>query len=211
MKRALATLAVGSLAVLASACSSEDGQAEPQDSPAPSVSSSAPASSQATSDLPHSGAPAVDNPLPESTLSGDPCNALTPEQVKTALGEEASQGERDDREELGKACRWSNISAHSSFIVGFQTETEGLSSTYANAKPQVEAFTEVAPVEGYPAVTYKTGAEDPMCTAVVGVANEYAVSVTGTLGTDAEREGKDPCGPVQQVAGWVVSGLKANS
>ncbi|MCR3722407.1 MULTISPECIES: DUF3558 domain-containing protein [Prauserella salsuginis group] len=211
MKRALATLAVGSLAVLASACSGEDGQAEPQGSPAPSVPSSAPASSEATSDLPHSGAPAVDNPLPESAVSGDPCDTLTREQVTTALGEGAEPGKRTDKEELGTSCRWTHLSAQSSFIVGFLTETgEGLSSTYANAKPQSEVFNEVAPVEEYPAVTYKSRAEAPMCTAVVGIANEYAVSVTGTLGTDAEREGKDPCKPVQEVASWVVSNLKAN-
>ncbi|TWH20618.1 uncharacterized protein DUF3558 [Prauserella rugosa] len=96
--------------------------------------------------------------------------------------------------------------------MGFQTEHgEGLSATYANAKPQAEEFNEVQPIEGYPAVTYKMKADAPMCTAIVGVANEYSVSVTGTLGTQAEENGKNPCEPVQQVASWVVANLKAQS
>lgn len=211
MKRVLTVLAVGSLAVLATACSTEDGQAEPQD-PASSVSSSAPASSQAASDLPHSGAPAVDNPLPRSVLSGDPCQALTPEQVKAALGDGASNGERRDLEELGPRCRWSNTEAQSSFVVTFQTaHGEGLSTTYANAKPQMPVFNEVGPIEGFPAVVYKKSDTDPMCTTMVGLADEYAISVTGTLGVDAEEAGKDSCEPGQQVASWVVANLKAQS
>lgn len=210
MKRVLATLAVGSLAVLATACSGEAGQAEPEVSSA--SSSSAPSSSQASSGLPHSGAPAVDNPLPESAVSGDPCQALTPEQVKTALGDGASQGERKDEPSLGPSCRWTHLSRQSSMVVGFQTEPgDGLSSTYANAKPQAEEFNEAAPIDGYPAVTYRMNTDMPMCTAMVGIANEYAISVTGTLGVNAERNGTDPCEPVQQVASWVVANLKAQS
>ncbi len=211
MKRVLTVLAVGSLAVLAPACSAEDGQAEPQDA-ASSVPSSAAASSQAASDLPHSGAPAVDNPLPRSVLSGDPCQALTPEQVKAALGDNASTGKRQNIDGLGPRCDWNNTDALASFAVTFQTEPgEGLSATYANAKPQMPVFNEVGPIEGFPAVVYKKSDTDPMCTTMVGLSDEYAISVTGTLGVDAEEKGKDSCEPGQQVASWVVANLKAQS
>lgn len=211
--RKLATLTLGALAVLATACSSEDGQAEPQLSTSAAMPSSAPASNDATSDLPHSGAPAVDNPLPESVVSGDPCQSLDREQVTTALGEGASNGQRDDLEELGPRCRWTNQDTIASFVVTFQTaHREGLSTTYANVKPQAAAFNEVPPIEGYPAVTYQANeAGGPMCSVMVGIANEYAISVTGTLSTESEQAGKDSCEPVQQVASWVVSNLKAQS
>ena len=210
MKRLLVTLVVGSLAVLATACSTEDGQPEPEVLSA--SPSSAAASSEASSELPHSGAPAVDNPLPESVVSGDPCQALTPEQVKTALGDGASQGERQDLDGLGPRCRWTHLSNQSSFAVTFQTEPgEGLSATYANAKPQMPVFNEVGPIEGFPAIEYKKSDTDPMCTTMVGLADEYAISVTGTIGVDAEQEGKDSCKPGQQVASWVVANLKARS
>ncbi|KMS68257.1 hypothetical protein ACZ91_66915, partial [Streptomyces regensis] len=174
--------------------------------------SSAPASSGAPSELPHSGAPAVHNPLPESVVSGDPCQALTPEQVKTALGDGVSQGQRSDVEELGARCRWSHSSNQSAITVGFQTETgQGLSAVYANTQPRMPVFNEIDPIEGYPAVEFKESDTDPMCTTMVGIADEYAISVSGTLGADAEQEGKDSCKPGQQVASWVVANLKAQS
>ncbi|WP_084706097.1 DUF3558 family protein [Prauserella rugosa] len=212
MTRKLGTLALGALAVLATACSSEEGQAEPRD-PASEAPSSAAASSEAASDLPHSGAPAVENPLPESALSGDPCDALTRKQITDALGEGASpDGERRDLEQLGPRCRWTNIGSGASFVVTFQTaHGEGLSTTYANAKPQMPVFNEVDPIEGFPAVAYKESESDPMCTTMVGISNEQAVSVTGTISSESEQEGTDSCGPVQQITSWVVSNIKTQS
>ena len=60
------------------------------------------------SELPHSGAPAVADPLPESALPSDPCEVLTPQQVKEALGEGATEGERRDLDGLGPGCGWGN-------------------------------------------------------------------------------------------------------
>ncbi|WP_084706098.1 DUF3558 domain-containing protein [Prauserella rugosa] len=184
MRRGFALVAAGSLVVLATACSTEDEQPEPEVLSA--SPSSAPTGSPAPSGLPHSGAPAVDNPMPASVLSGDPCQILTAEQVKTALGDNASSGVRHDLDELGPRCRWSNTEARASFVVTFQTaHKQGLSTTYANVKPQAAAFNEVAPIDGYPAVTYQDQeAGGPMCTAMVGLSDEYAVSVTGTIGRD---------------------------
>lgn len=51
-------------------------------------------SSSTNADLPQSGGPAVSDPLPESVIAGDPCEALTRQQVEQALGGNAPQSER---------------------------------------------------------------------------------------------------------------------
>src|SRR4051794_1560101 len=99
MRRPVIAAVVAAAAVLLSACTGGGGGG--------SESSSQPVPSSSAAALPFSGAPKVPNPLPASVLGGDPCtDALTPEQVKTAIGIE-KQGERDDLPALGAGCRWS--------------------------------------------------------------------------------------------------------
>lgn len=205
MRRVIAALATGSAALVAAGCSGETGgAAEP-----PAADSSASSSpSTGSSALPNSGAPAVTSPLPESVLSGDPCEALTRQQIADALGEGASQGERRDLDTVGPGCDWhAATSGDGGFVVSFNTASrQGLSEVYANAKPQMDVFRELEPIEGFPAVAYKRGDAARECTVDVGLANEYTVSITSTQST--AKEGKaDSCEGTETVASWLVGNL----
>ncbi|WP_282771457.1 DUF3558 family protein, partial [Saccharomonospora viridis] len=85
---------VGAVVLLVAGCSAtSDGTASPA-SQDPGVSQSVSSSSSESQSpsggqLPHSGAPAVSDPLPESAIPEDPCDAFTREQVEYALGDDA--------------------------------------------------------------------------------------------------------------------------
>ncbi|MCP2255643.1 Protein of unknown function (DUF3558) [Prauserella aidingensis] len=209
MKRIIVSLAACAL-LLTAACSSEaDGQAEPTGSaPTPPASSKAESSPSASSDLPHSGAPAVENPLPEAVLEEHPCDAaLTPQQLDDALGKEGVQQETKDTG-AGPGCDWSNPERFSGLQVGYNTATrEGLSAFYQNTKPKSAVFQEADPVAGFPAVEFQPSVGSDFCTTAVGLADEYSVSVTVTVGD----EGADPCQGAARVAADVVGNLKAKA
>ncbi|WP_255375505.1 DUF3558 domain-containing protein [Saccharomonospora sp. CUA-673] len=198
--------------VLTGCAEGSDGQAEPASEAAAESSEVEPNSSDpgGSSDLPHSGAPAVADPLPKSALPQDPCDAVTPQQVETILGQQA-QGERADQEETGLRCRWTD-GAGAGFDIGYATETgQGLSAFYANTQPQMEIFQAVDPVSGFPAVEYKTGHDDSLCTVVVGLADDYAVGASVAQTVEANAEGQDPCEPAAKVAELVVENLGTNA
>ncbi|WP_277670336.1 DUF3558 family protein, partial [Saccharomonospora viridis] len=103
MGRVSAVVGVG-LAVLAVAGCSEgvDGDAAPtsESSVSESVGPTSTSAQGSGSGLPHSGAPAVADPLPESALPSDPCEVLTPQQVEEILGEGAAAGKRADLDQV---------------------------------------------------------------------------------------------------------------
>ncbi|GAA1234254.1 DUF3558 domain-containing protein [Prauserella halophila] len=205
MRRAGALLAAGAAAVLVAGCSGEStGQPEP--APMSSTGSSAPSSaggSSAGSDLPHSGAPEVTNPLPESVLSGDPCQALTRDQQEWALGSDVSDGKRRDIDILGPRCSWDNDGG--GFTLSFLTVTRGgLSVNYANAKDAGNPLREVDPVQGLPTITLPD--QDVGCSAVVGLADEYAVSVTVAI--DDPDDDTHACDSALRLSDMVVGNLK---
>ncbi|GAA1241615.1 DUF3558 domain-containing protein [Prauserella halophila] len=214
MKRLAGAVAAGSVLLVAGCSGGSAGEAEPMPSSvaeSPSTVSGSPSSAASGpgQDLPHSGAPAVSNPLPESVLSGDPCDALTLEQVEAALGEGASDGERQDQNATGPGCSWSNRDTGAGFTVGFSTVTrEGLSAQYANTKPQMPVFREIDPIGGFPALQFKKGPDDTICTVAVGLADEYSMTVTGSSSYEAEQDGKDPCVAAERTAETVVENLK---
>src|SRR3954468_7758543 len=110
--------ALGCVALLVTGCSG----GTPATNPTP-TSASAPGSSSSATTLPFAGAPKVANPLPASVLSGDPCtDALTPEQVKTAIGVEV-QGKRKDVAALGPYCSWFNPASLGRVAVSFTINT----------------------------------------------------------------------------------------
>lgn len=207
MRRVVAALAAGSAVFVAAGCSGDTGGAAELSPTAGSSASSSP--SAGGSDLPHSGAPAVENPMPESVLSGDPCEALTRQQITDALGNDASQGERRDLEPVGPGCSWSAaLAGDGSFTLGFNTATrEGLSAVYANAKPKMGVFRELAPIEGFPAVAYKRTEDARDCTVDVGLADEYTVSITSTQSTAKEGQA-DSCEGTETVMSWLMGNLK---
>ena len=83
-----------------------------------------------------------------------------------------------------------------------------LSAAYANAKPRSAIFREVGPVDRFPAVAYKDSEDDRMCTVVVGLADDYAISATVSLSFEKEDAGIDSCGPAERIAATVVGNLK---
>ncbi|EHY88832.1 DUF3558 domain-containing protein [Saccharomonospora azurea] len=213
MKRVAAVLSVGLLTLTVASCSEES----PGEGPASNYSVSAsggPTSQSVPSDpaLPHSGAPAVVDPLPESALSDHPCDVLTPEQVQQALGSGASTGSPSDLEQVGPGCDWGNVESLGGMQIGFSTVSRaGLSAQYANTKPQVKVFRELASVGGFPAVAFKASENDRVCTVAVGLADEYSITSTVGLSAEKEAEGVDSCVPAEKVAEMVVGNLKAKA
>ncbi|CAM3200508.1 DUF3558 domain-containing protein [Saccharomonospora xinjiangensis] len=209
MKRMGAVLC-GCAVVVAAGCSAEQsGEAAPKLGASMSHSASSPGSPG----LPHSGAPAVTDPLPESVLSDHPCEVLTPEQVQQALGRGASAGERKDLEPIGPGCDWSNSeNLGAGFQIGFSVVSrQGLSAQYANTKPQKAIFRELPSVAGFPAVAFKESEDNRHCTVAVGLANEYSITATVSLSFEKESEGTDSCVPAEKVAAMVVGNLKAKA
>ncbi|MCP2252932.1 Protein of unknown function (DUF3558) [Prauserella aidingensis] len=214
MRYLVRTAALAAVAVVATACSSEsDGQAQPEpSSTAGSMPSAAPSSAAGSGqELPHSGAPAVTDPLPKSVLDGDPCtDALTEDQAKEILGD-AVTSEDDDLRPLGPGCHWSNQETLASFGLNYDVRTgQGLSGAYANAQSRRQ-FTEIAPIGGFPAVQYHESDVDRACTTVVGLADEYAVVMSLAVGTKGAEEGDDPCEAGRLVMERVVGNLKAKA
>ncbi|MFJ9782168.1 DUF3558 domain-containing protein [Amycolatopsis sp. NPDC101161] len=199
-----ATIAAG--ATLLTACTGKDALTG---SPTP-----APASTS-NSELPNSGAPKVDNPLPAKVLDGSPCDsAITAEQVKGYLGQSDAPQPKDS--ELGPYCEWSSTSGSGAgILVGYETKTgQGISLTYKNVKPKAKRWVDdLEPVQGYPAVGYVDvgTADNRTCVITVGVSDELAYSVSLTLGDKAAGEGKDACQLGRGVADTVLTNLKARA
>jgi hypothetical protein len=168
-------------------------------------------------DLPNSGAPKVENPLPAKVLDGSPCDsALTTEQLAGYLGQPSAPKEKD--ESLGPSCTWSSESGSGAgLLVGYETKTgQGISLTYKNVKPKAARWVDdLEPVGGYPVVGYVDTGIDPehkrSCVITVGVSDELAYSVSLTLGDKAAGEGKDACQLGRGVADTVLTNLKARA
>src|SRR5690606_7943084 len=205
MGRVSAVVGVGLVLAVAGCSEGVGGDAAPTSESSVSVStvpsSSASAGAARGSGLPHSGAPAVADPLPESALPSDPCEVLTPQQVEEILGEGAAAGKRADLDGLGPGCDWGNQDTLGGFRIGFHTvNRQGLSASYANVKPRSAIFREVGPVDRFPAVAYKDSEDDRMCTVVVGLADDYAISATVSLCFEKEEAGYDSCGTAERIS-----------
>jgi len=139
-------------------------------------------------------------------LSGDPCtDALTPEQVKTAIGVEV-QGKRKDVAALGPYCSWFNPASLGRVAVSFTINThDGLSSVYQNTKPQSPNWKELPAIQGFPAVVTDFTTSD--CAISVGLADEFTIDVSGDLG-ESKRGKVDPCDITSQFADLMVTTLK---
>jgi hypothetical protein len=201
-RRSLAVFA-GTIVILAAAgCNGS-----PSTTGTPSAQSTTSSTGQG---LPYAGAPKVANPLPESVLSGDPCaDALTPSQVKEALGVEVT-GESGTTSGIGRKCDWSNADTTAVLTVFFVTEAkQGLSGVYANSKPQAVKWQPLAPIQGFPAVAYLTPGPDPktFCTVTVGIADDLSVDVALALGRSAHGS-VDPCSVAPKAADAVVTTLR---
>lgn len=149
----------------------------------------------------------MNDPLPATVLSGDPCDALTRQQVQQALGEDAPRGTPKSTE-AGPGCNWQDSRSGAGFTVFFSNVTgEGLSGYYANTRPRMKVWRELRPIDGLPAVAYKTADDDLLCSVAVGLADDLAIDVVGGFGHAADGQA-DPCGGMRALAEAVVQNLK---
>lgn len=176
--------------------------------PTPSAST---APSPAAASLPYAGAPKVDQPLPPSVLSGNPCqDALTQPQIKEILGT-TTPPKPEDISATGPSCRWGNLDSGAGLTVFYDIRThQGLSSVYQNTKPKTTTWRTLPPIHGLPAVAWSiyTGVGvDDSCDVSVGTADDYTVDAALTLGRG--KAGKaDPCELTAKVADMVVTNLR---
>lgn len=158
------------------------------------------------------GAPAVASPLPASLIKGDPCKALTAEQVKTLFsGVEPDVGPARD---TGAAmqCTWANLDRGSS--VGIQLVyawENGLDTVYSK-KAEAELFEELEPVQGYPVVAYgpTDDRQTGRCNLAVGIADDAAFEADVKV-ADAKAGEVDPCEDARKVADLAVTTMKGQS
>ncbi|MCR3719974.1 MULTISPECIES: DUF3558 domain-containing protein [Prauserella salsuginis group] len=215
MRYLVRSAALAAVAMVATACSGgeSNGQAQPEPSSPSSTASAAPSSAaDGGQELPHSGAPAVTNPLPKSVLDGDPCtDALTKAQAKNFFGD-AVTSKDDDSQDLGPGCSWSNDDAMAGFTLNYDVNVgQGLSAVYANSKPKVDNFAEIGPIGGFPAAQYWDDGQKRNCNTFVGLADEYGLVMSLTIGTDSAEQGDDPCEAARTVMDRVVGNLKAKA
>lgn len=203
MTRVLRAVAGLSLAGVVAGCSATP--TEGAASPRPTAPSGA--TSSQVSGLPHSGAPAVSDPLPQSVLPPDPCQVFTRQQLVEALGENAPEGERDDIA-TGPWCSWQDHDTGAAVFVNFVTTThEGLSNLYRNTKPVVKVWREIPSIGGFPAVAFQTDEGETTCSVNVGLADEYAVGVAAA--PSREKKGQvDLCGLSERLAETLVNNLR---
>ncbi|MCR6489530.1 DUF3558 domain-containing protein [Amycolatopsis sp. OK19-0408] len=196
-RRSTTLTVVTACAVLLAGCTGERGTAQP-------------ASTSPAAELPNSGAPKVENPLPAKVLDGSPCDtALTATQVSDVLGD-TGQGKSQD-EALGPLCQWDSSSGSGAGLtVGYDTKSDqGISLSYKNTKPKSTLWKELEPVQTYPAIAYGDQSDKRLCNVVVGVSDELTYGVTLTLGDKAAADGKDACELGRTVADMVMTNLKA--
>lgn len=208
VRRSACVVVFAAVSFLGAACTG--GSPTPNEGPSPE----SPPSSTAASNLPFADAPAVANPLPASTLAGDPCaDAFTPAQAEEFLGAPLEK-KRDDLAPIGPQCRWMNVNQGSQVSVSYDLKTHvGLSGLYENTKPQVGAWKPIADVGGFPAVAHGGEPGQPpkdLCVTTVGLANDLSVNVS--VYVSREKQGTlDPCDASTEVANAVVSTLKSKA
>ena len=194
------TLALlGSALLLAGCSSSTDGIA------APAPSSSVPDNTTP----PYAGAPKVQNPLPDSVISGDPCqDAFTPEQLKVNVGTGIT-GEPDNVPGSGPACIWADRGAFGGLLKIYFTTAQkrGLSAYYDQTKNVMKRFDVLPLIQGFPAVAYsdKPGPVSPFCQVAVGISDTADFVVSLDVSTKSTA---DACQIAAEIAGDVATTLK---
>lgn len=161
------------------------------------------------SELPHSGAPAVTDPIDTSKWEAKPCAVITAAQFST-VGLKKVEAEPDDAM-AGPKCNWypeGRGLLGGTFITASPTSKspQGLSTVYANNKEyDYKVWQELPPIQGHPIVAATEFDDRPRgeCAVAVGLRDDlvYDVSVT-----DPEKSwGKDPCATAAKVAKLAVT------
>lgn len=206
--RALAPLACAAV-LLATACGGTDsGTAKPI---TPSTGQNADDSAA------RHGAPPVPAPLDVSGIVQTPCKALTDKQVQTFPGTlEKTHITTSTGTGEAKACAWSfegdrySMGTISGGVVLPSAQYHGISSIYKSKQHgNLDAFREVGPIAGYPAVIYGSGRApgDGWCRLAVGLRNDTAYRIEVGLLSQSPHSQK-PCTDAKQLAKYIVTNLK---
>lgn len=196
---------IASAAVLAGCSDKNPGTPGATSTAGTPIQSSAPQSNAPTG-LPHSGAPAVANPVEDTAKwEADPCSAISAAQF-SSIGLKAEGSGRGDNTAVS-VCKWDiDLGFGSGVSGGFLSNAEGLSQLYKrNTQGDIAVFTVLPPIKGYPAVRAEDNDEsgDGLCATTVGVRDDKAFDVIVTLDADT-TEAKDPCKVAQAVAGLAI-------
>ncbi|SNR48676.1 Protein of unknown function [Haloechinothrix alba] len=166
---------------------------------------------QQSADLPHSGAPAVQDPIEDtSAFENDVCSVLTEAQVDR-LDVEIQQSE-EDGQDFGPACRWRTETRDESFTTALLTvDGEGLSTSYADEQAdRVELFEELDLIAGHPvvAVDLNDDREDGYCNVEVGLRDDLSFYLALSADVDSSPYHDDSCGAAYEIAGMAVETIE---
>lgn len=158
-------------------------------------------------ELPHSGAPAIENPLDPKKFEAAPCAILNGQHLRSLGIKDARKSE--EAGPPGPKCRFERDDALLwSLSVTFMTsDKEGLSRLYENEQVEPAGYFEAVPsVSDYPGVL--TGLIDDRkegdCGLVVGIRDDLTVQVL-----IAGSSSGDPCRDATDVGQVAVEQLKA--
>lgn len=158
-------------------------------------------------ELPHSGAPAIANPLDLGEFGSAPCKILSPEELASIKIKVTNRSANMDRP--GPMCTYERDDAllWGLSVTFLTSESEGLSRSYEGEKVDPAAyFEEVPSVSGYPGVL--TGLIDDRaegnCGLLIGIRDDLVVQVLLT-----DDSGAHPCKRATEVGRLVVDRLKA--
>lgn len=203
------TAAVAGLLCLVAAGCTTTSQGEPAPATTTNVGTSNSTAPSNEDDLPSHGAPKVDEPLDTTRFQRDPCLALSASQAEDELNL-PPQGSPEEIT-LGKGCKWYNPETRGMVVIGFLTgNRRGLSGFYdANQRGEYSYFTELSPIEGYPAIASDVEDRRPMgrCIVDVGVTDQLVVEIVLQL-SQANVGEKVPCEFATEVAGKAMSTIK---
>ncbi|RZQ65056.1 DUF3558 domain-containing protein [Amycolatopsis suaedae] len=162
------------------------------------------ASAPSSSAAPGGSAPRVGEPLNTSTLSSDPCSAVSASKLS-----ELGLADGTSRESaVGPSCYWKQTAADANRVdlTANPKNTNGLSDIY-DQKAEFAYFEETQ-VAGYPAV-YASDADQRSsgdCTLHVGVTDQLAVQVSTQFLREPDKA--NPCPVAEKVAVAMVETLK---
>jgi hypothetical protein len=202
-------LLAGLLCLTATGCTTTSpGEATP--APTTEISTADSASTPPDEgDLPAHGAPKVANPLDTDRFQDDPCALLTASQAQDELNLPPTG--KPEGIALGKGCNWFNRDTRGEVTLGLLTgNPNGLSAAYeANQRGDYAYFTELSPIDGYPAIASDVAdrRSSGACIVDVGVTDELLLDVALSLSQNNVGT-KDPCEVAAQVAGLALRTMK---
>ena len=203
--------AVGILCLTLAGCVTVS-KGDPSPDPKSEVSTtnpSSPSSSGSEEDLPSDGAPKVEEPLVDaSRFEQDPCSILTAAQAQEL--DLPAAGEQQDGA-LGLDCEWFNPDTRGEVTISsLANNRRGLSGFYAaNQRGEYAYFTELPPIEGFPAIATDVTDRRPegRCIVVVGVTDQLAFGVSLQL-SQVNVGQQDPCETAVMVTGIALQTMK---